>query len=42
MQEFLNDENSFQNEYLVSYWALAHLFQNNFSTMLHVGFSDDS
>ena len=37
MERFLNDENGFQNEYLVSYWALAHFFQNNFSSRWYYG-----
>ena len=39
MQGFLNNENGFQNEYLVSYWALTHSFQNNISTKLSNGIS---
>ena len=41
MQGFQNDENSFQNEYLVSCWALAHSFQNNISVKLYNGISVD-
>ena len=41
MQRFLNDENGFQNEYLVFYWALTDSFQNNISVKLYSGISVD-
>ena len=41
MQRLLNDKNSFQDEYLVFYYALAYPFQNNFQAELNSGISVD-
>ena len=43
MQGFLNNKNGFINEYLFSYWTLAHsVFKNNFSARLLARFSSDN
>ena len=42
MLGFLNNENHFLNEYLVSYRALTQPFQNNFSAMFLMRYFGDN